>query len=408
MDAKERVKALVKDEEAINLVRNIVQIPSHWAQEKREKPISDYLLDYFMKAGIDAYQKEVYPGRPNVVAVLHGTGEGKSLMFNGHIDTVPPFGMEDPFGAVIKDGKMYGRGTADMKSGVATMAYAMKLLKDADVKLKGDLVYAGVIDEDAAGSEGTRYIVRNGPLTDLAIVGEPTSLQPVVAHKGCDYFTVTFYGRSVHSSVPWNGANANYAAAEFIRRVENEMIPEWSSKKHPFCSPPTINVGLVQGAAKANMPYLLGESPTFAGIIPDLCKVHIDVRWIPTQTIKGIEEEFRKLAEEVASGREGIRATVEFIDMYRPAMEISPDNILVKSIQSNSKSVLKKEYPIKGETYWGDSGLLCTLAGIPSIMYGPGDIGCAHSDVEWVETGELAKAALIYALTAIDVCGVAE
>ena len=180
MDAKERVKALVKDEEAIELVRKIVQIPSHWAQEKREKPISDYLLDYFMKAGIDAYQQEVYPGRPNVVAVLHGTGEGKSLMFNGHIDTVPPFGMEDPFGAVIKDGKMYGRGTADMKSGVATMAYAMKLLKDADVKLKGNLVYAGVIDEDAAGSEGTRYIVRNGPLTDLAIVGEPTSLQPVV------------------------------------------------------------------------------------------------------------------------------------------------------------------------------------------------------------------------------------
>ena len=76
MDAKERVKALVKDEEAIELVRKIVQIPSHWAQEKREKPISDYLLDYFMKAGIDAYQQEVYPGRPNVVAVLHGTGEG--------------------------------------------------------------------------------------------------------------------------------------------------------------------------------------------------------------------------------------------------------------------------------------------------------------------------------------------
>lgn len=87
---------------------------------------------------------------------------------------------------------MYGRGTADMKSGVATMAYAMKLLKDADVKLKGNLVYAGVIDEDAAGSEGTRYIVRNGPLTDLAIVGEPTSLQPVVAHKGCDYLRLLF------------------------------------------------------------------------------------------------------------------------------------------------------------------------------------------------------------------------
>ena len=213
---------------------------------------------------------------------------------------------------------------------------------------------------------------------------------------------------AVDSSVPWNGANANYAASEFIQRVEKEMIPRWSAKKHPFCSPPTINVGLIQGAAKANMPYLLGESPTFAGIIPDICKVHIDVRWIPTQTIKEIEDEFRVLAEEVAKQREGITSTVEFIDMYRPAMEIDPDNILVKSIQKNSREVLKKEYPIKGETYWGDSGLLCTLAGIPSIMYGPGDIGCAHSDVEWVEMDELSKAALIYALTAIDVCGVEE
>lgn len=408
MYAKERVKDLVSEEEAIGLVRDIVQIPSHWAQKDREKPISDFLMKYFEDAGIETYQQEVFPGRPNVIAVLHGTGAGKSLMFNGHIDTVPPFGMENPFGAEIKEGKMYGRGAADMKSGVAAMAYAMKLLKKAGITLKGDLVYAGVIDEDAAGSAGTRYVVKNGPFTDLAIVGEPTSLQPVIAHKGCDYFTVTFSGRSVHSSVPWNGANANYAAAEFIHRVEMEMIPQWTQKKHPFCSPPTINAGLVQGAAKANMPYLLGESPTFAGIIPDVCKVHIDVRWIPTQTIKGIEEEFRALADQVASERAGITAAVEFIDMYRPAMEISPDNILVKSIQNNSKEILKKEYPVKGETYWGDSGLLCTLAGIPSIMYGPGDIGCAHSDVEWVETDELAKAALIYALTAIDVCGVEE
>lgn len=405
MDIKEKVKSLVNEEAVVNLVRDIVRIPSHWAQEKREKPISDFLMNFFRENGIETYQQEVFPGRPNVVAILRGTGEGKSLMFNGHIDTVPPFGMEDPFGGAIKDKRLYGRGSADMKSGVATMAYAMKLLKDAGVQLKGDLVYIGVIDEDAAGSAGTRYVVDHGPHTDMAIVGEPTSLQPVVAHKGCDYFTITFMGQSVHSSVPWNGASANFAAAEFIRRVETEMVPEWAEKKHPFLSPPTINVGLVQGAAKANMPYLLGESPTFAGIIPDLCKVHIDVRWIPGQTIKGIEEEFRTLAQEVAASRKGITATVSFIDMYRPAMEISPDHILVTSIQRNSKEVLCRNYPIKGETYWGDSGILYTLAGIPSIMYGPGDIGCAHSDVEWVEVEELPKAALIYALTAIDVCG---
>ena len=406
MKAKDKVKALVNEEEAVSLLRDLVRIPSHWAQEKREKPISDFLYHYFQEEGIDTYQQEVFPGRPNVVAVLHGSGNGKSLMFNGHIDTVPPFGMDAPFEARVENGRIYGRGAADMKSGVASMAYAMKLLHKANIKLKGDLVYVGVIDEDAAGSAGTRYVVKNGPITDLAIVGEPTSLQPVVAHKGCDYFVVTFLGKSVHSSVPWNGASANYAAAEFIRKVETEMTPEWSKKTHPFCSPPTINVGLVQGAAQANKPFLLGQSPTFAGIIPDVCKVYIDVRWIPSQNIKEIEEEFRTLANQVVEKRQGISAKVEFIDMYRPAMEISPDNILVRSIQKNSKEVLHREYPVKGETYWGDSGLLYTLGGIPSIMYGPGDIGCAHSDIEWVEMDELAKAAIIYALTAIDVCGV--
>lgn len=408
MSIKDRVRELVDAEEVTKLVQDLVRIPSHWAQDLREKPIAEYLCKFFQENGIESYLQEVLPGRPNVVATIKGHGGGRSLMLNGHIDTVPPFGMEDPFGASIRDGKLYGRGAADMKSGVGTMAYAMAILKRAGIRLKGDLVYVGVIDEDAAADAGTHYILEHGPLTDLAIVGEPTSLQPVVAHKGCDYFTVTFNGKSVHSSVPWNGANANFAAAEFMNLVEREMIPLWNGLTHPFLSAPTINCGLVQGCAKANLPFLLGKTPTFSGIIPDECKVYIDVRWLPSQSIPEIQEEFNVLAQRVASAREGITASVEFIDLPRPAMEISPDNPLVKAIQHNSRNVLGKEYPIKGETYWGDSGLLYGYGKVPSIMYGPGDIGCAHADVEWVNVDELPKASLIYALTALDVCGCEE
>jgi len=408
MDAKQKVRRLVNGEEVTKLVQDLVKIPSHWAQELREKPIAEYLCDFFRQNEIDAYLQQVLPGRPNVVATIKGMGEGRSLMLNGHIDTVPPFGMEDPFSGTIRDGKLYGRGSSDMKSGVGTMAYAMALIKRSGIQLKGDLVYVGVIDEDAAADAGTHYLLEHGPLTDLAIVGEPTSLQPVVAHKGCDYFTVSFQGKSVHSSVPWNGASAIYAAAEFINRVETEMIPLWNEMTHPFLSAPTINCGLVQGCAKANMPFLMGKAPTFAGIIPDECKVYIDVRWLPSQSIPGIQAEFYARAEAVASKRENIHATVEYIDMPRPAMEISPDNPLVEAILKNSRDVLDRDYPIKGETYWGDSGLLYGYGKIPSIMYGPGDIGCAHADVEWVVVDELPKAALIYALTAIDVCGVQE
>ena len=149
MDIKEKVKGLVKEEEVIQLLRDIVKIPSHLGQELREKPISDFTsqCNFSRKQEIETYQQEVFPGRPNVVAVIRGIGAGTSLMFNGHIDTVPPFGMEAPFSAEVREGRIYGRGTSDMKSGVASMAYAMKLLKESGVRLKGDVVYVGVIDE---------------------------------------------------------------------------------------------------------------------------------------------------------------------------------------------------------------------------------------------------------------------
>lgn len=402
---KHEIKKIALSSEAVDIVQNLIRIPSHWAQEKRELPIAEYLQGVFLRENIQSDLIEVIQGRPNAMAVLKGSGGGKSLMLNGHIDTVPPFGMEDPFSAKISDGKIFGRGAADMKSGVGMMAYALILLKRLNVNLKGDLVFAGVIDEDAAGSAGTRHIVKNGPITDFAIVGEPTSLHPVVAHKGCDYFEVEFLGRSVHSSVPEKGVNSNYAAAEYISLIENELIPKYKNIKHEFCSPPTINVGLVQGAAQANMPFLHGVSPTYAGIVSDRCRVYIDVRWVPNQTIQEVEDDLRGIAEIVKNNRGHINYDLEYIPMSRPAMEIDPDSQLVKSVIQNSKFAFGKSIDTTGETYWGDSGLLWGLAQIPSMMYGPGDISCAHSDLEWVDIDQLAKSAMVYAMTALDICG---
>jgi acetylornithine deacetylase/succinyl-diaminopimelate desuccinylase family protein len=401
-------KEAINEDEVLQIVRKLVKTESHWAYEEREKPIANVLKHLFEDEGIDVYLQEVIDGRPNVIATLHGSGGGNSLMFNGHIDTVPPFGMDAPFEAEVKDGKLFGRGSADMKSGVGTMAYALIILHRLGIKLKGDLVFAGVIDEDAAGSAGTRYIVDYGPKTDYAIVGEPTLLHPVTAHKGCDYFEVTFGGKSVHSSVPENGVNAVVAAADFITKVEKILIPEYKNIRHPLVGSPTINVGLVQGSALGNVPFLLGESPTFAGTIPDLCKVYIDVRWTPNQTIEGVTDDIRRIAELVMVDRPDVSIKVDYIPMSRPAMEIDADHKLVETMKGHISSVLGKEQSIRGETYWGDSGLLYGLAGIPTLMFGPGDIGCAHSDNEFIDISQLIPAVLTYLLTAIDVCGVEE
>lgn len=407
-ELKKKIENIASEEEAIEIVQKLVSIPSHWAQSDREKPIAEHIKSIFEKEGIECYFQEVYPGRPNIIGVLRGTGEGKSVMLNGHIDTVPPFGMDKPFDAKIKNNRIYGRGSTDMKSGVGMMFYAMILLKRSNIKLKGDVYFAGVIDEDAAGSAGTRYIIENGPKTDYAIVGEPTKLFPVTAHKGIDYFTANFKGVSVHSSTPENGANAVLAACDFVSRVENTIMEKYKNLKHELCGSPTLNVGLIKGSAQANEPFLNSESETFAGIIPDVCNVYIDVRWIPGQTVKGILKELQEVAEQVMENRDDIEAKVEYIDLPRPAMEINSDNPLVKSIRKNGEYVLDKDLPVKGEAYWGDSGLLNGIGNIPTIMFGPGNIGCAHSDDEFVKIDELKSAAEIYAMTLMDICGISE
>lgn len=401
----ERVREAVRADEALAIVQKLVQTSSHWADEHRERPIANLLRELFEREDVPVALIDIVDGRPNVLASLPGTGGGKSLLFNGHIDTVPPFGMEDPFGGEIRDGRLYGRGSSDMKAGVGTMAYAMIVLKRLGIRLRGDLYYAGVIDEDAAGSAGTKHIIEHGPRTDYAIVGEPTSLHPVIAHKGHDYWQVTFHGRSVHSSTPQNGVNANYAGADFIHELERTLVPRYRAMKHPLLTPPPVNPALVMGYAQANLPFLMGESRTYAGIIPDVCKVYMDVRWTPRQSLETVENDLREIAETVQKRRPDIRYTIEYIDLPHPAMEIEEGNPLVRTVQENMELLTGRKVRATGENYWGDTGLLKGWANIPCLMFGPGDIGCAHSDVEWVNIDELKPATELYVLTALSMCG---
>lgn len=401
-----KVGKAIKQEEVLQIIRDLVKIPSHWAQEKREIPIANHLKSLFESEGIDVYLQKVVDGRSNVIATLKGTGEGPSLMFNGHIDTVPPFGMDRPFDAIVQGNKLYGRGSVDMKSGVGTMAYALIILKRLGVKLKGDVIFAGVIDEDAAGSAGSRYIVEHGPLTDYAIVTEPTKFEPVTAHKGMDDFEIIFKGKSVHSSVPEKGINAIYAAADFVNKIEKNLIPRYNEIKHPLVGSPTINVGLIQGSAQANKPFLMGESETFSGIVPDVCHVYLDVRWTPNQTIEQVKRDIENIAQEVAHIRPKVDIKIKYIPRPRPAMEINPNNELVTVVQNNIKKVTGNLPSVKGETFWADSGLLYGLANIPTLMFGPGDIGVAHTDHEFIEIDSLAAATEVYVRSAIDICGI--
>lgn len=399
------LEQVFRSEELLQITKDLISIDSSTTCEAREGNVAAYLLKLFEKEHIQAQLQETSNGRSNVIATLRGDGTGKSLMLNGHMDTVPVTGMEDPFGGRIENGYLYGRGTSDMKGGLAAMAYALILLKRMDVVLRGDVVFAGVIDEEAATSTGSRHIALHGPRTDYAIVGEPTQLYPVIAHKGIDYFEIAFKGKAAHSSRPENGVNAVYGAAEYIRLIQEELAVAYKQQKHPLTGFPTVNTGLVQGSAAANKGFLKGTADTFAGIVPDECTLWLDVRWTPSQTIEGITRELRQLADRTEQKFPGLKVSVHYMDLPRPAMEIGESEALTIAVREQVALYEPEKAVLTGVSYFADSGILKGIGGIRSMILGPGDISVAHGTEERIEIRQIYEAARIYAGTALAVCG---
>lgn len=400
----EEIRKYINREELLKLTQDLIRIPSHTVYENREKEVAAYIADILEREGIEYCFQSADGDRCNVLATIRGNGTGKSLMLNGHMDTVPVAGMDDPFNPVIVDGNMYGRGSSDMKSGLAAMLYAVLTVHRMKVPLNGDLVLAGVIDEEAAKSTGSRVIAEKGPITDYAIIGEPSSLYPIIAHKGIDYFQIDFHGKAAHSSRPENGANAIYAAADFISAVKAVLIPEFDNLSHPYLGKPTINVGLMCGSAEINKPFLLQQSETFAGVVPDEASVFIDVRWIPGQSIPQIQSQLQALADSILPKNPGISAEVNYIPLPRPAMEILPEEALPQAILESISQVSPETAEFKGLSGFMDSGILYGVAGILSMVFGPGDLSVAHGINEKVEVEQIIKAAQIYTKTALDIC----
>lgn len=403
---KKELETVFDEKELLDIAQSLVRIDSSTSCPARERNTAGWLLDLFKREGIPCHLQEIEDGRGNVIAVLKGNGTKKSLMLNGHMDTVPPGQMENPFSASVTDGQLWGRGAADMKGGLAAMAYALILLHRMEIPLGGDVIFAGVIDEEAAKSTGSRYIAEHGPKTAYAIVGEPTMLHPVTAHKGIDYFSVSFSGRAAHSSEPENGVNAVYAAAEYVLAVKNELIPEYSSKVHPLVGRPTVNVGLISGCAGANRGFLDGSAPAFAGIVPDQCTVWLDIRWIPGQTVEGILEDLQNLRPSLEKKYPGLSIKAEYIPLPRPAMELPSGDPLVLAVTGQVKNYAPDSAGIQGAGYFADSGILSGVGGIPSMILGPGNIGSAHAADERIEIGQIVNAAKIYAKTAEKICGI--
>ncbi|HET6638518.1 MAG TPA: M20/M25/M40 family metallo-hydrolase [Gemmatimonadota bacterium] len=359
-----------------------------------EGPIAARVAGMLEALGMEVETVEPVPGRPSVIGRRRGEGGGRSLMLNGHLDTVGVEGMESPFEPRIENGRLHGRGSYDMKGSLAACLAAVKALVDVDVALAGDLVVAAVADEEVA-SIGTSAVIERAR-TDGAIVTEPTELAVCLAHKGFAWIEIEVEGRAAHGSRADLGVDANLAMGRVLAEVaglERELAGRLA---HPRVGRPSLHVGTLAGGT--------GWSTYAARAIAG-----VERRMIPGETAEGaLAEVTARLTrlERQEAGRHpigsGIRATAR-IALAREPFEADPDAPLVRALERAAEDVLGRRPERVGVAYWMDAALL-GAAGIETAVIGPAGAG-AHEDEEWVDLDSCVRLAEILAHAAILFCG---
>lgn len=392
------IKQNFTEEEIIDLTRLLVECPSHLGIENQETAVANTIYDFFRKEGIPADLIHIADGRCNVVARLKGRGGGKTLLLCGHTDTVPPYDMQDPYELKIRDGSMFGRGVNDMKGQVACMITSMAAIKRANIELAGDIIFAGVIDEEAK-SLGARALLKSGLSVDAAIVGEGTDMQIYTSQKGLEWLQFNFHGKTVHGGKQKEGINAIEKAAKFIARVEQELLLKIESRTHPnFKVPSSMNYGMIKGGTQPS---------TVAGD----CILQIDRRWVQGEKYEEILSEYQEVLDQLACEDPQFKADFEVMDIsymedgfIHEVMNTDTDEEIVKISEQVIKSVLGKEAKPATMPAWTDGGLINTYGKIPTIILGPGFIENAHSAQEHLETDSLIPAVTVYSLIACQYC----
>ena len=395
-----KIKESFSEQEIIDLLTKLVSFPSHEGIKNQETETAEYIHDFFICEGIEAELIPVQDGRFNVIAALKGTGRGKTLLLTGHTDTVPPYDMPgDPYEAIIKSGCIYGRGTVDMKGGLACMMMAMAAIKRAEIEIAGDLIFGALIDEEAK-SLGTRAWLENcTKMPDAAIVGEPTNMDICVGHRGLEWFEFTFTGKTVHGSRQKEGINAIQKAAIFISKLENELIPKIEKKRpHPIIGSPSMNYGFIKGGTQPS---------TVAGE----CILQLDRRWIPGERFDDIVQEYQQVIDELSAEDPTFKAGIKVMEIsymdghyIHESMNTDPQDPVVKSAEKAIVDVTGSKPEILAFSAWSDGGLINYYGKVPTIVLGPGDIESAHSATENIRADTLVPTTLIYASVAMDFC----
>ncbi len=343
-----------------------------------------------VELGLDVVETAVEPGRNNVRVTLDG-GAGPGLLLLGHTDVVPvgESWTTDPFGGVLQDGRIYGRGASDMKGGLAASLAALAALRG--VGLSGPVELAALVDEEETGKGIRAYVESAQPPFLGCITAEPTDLQTIIGARGASYARIEVHGKACHAGNPDDGANAIYGAAAVVAEIER-MHAELAQRPHPLLGPATWSVGQIHGGAGGS-------------IVPAECVVVADRRLLPGESPESVLDGLRERVEGLRLADRGLTVDVA-MPMEMPAFQTPADSELARTTDAALADAGGPRLPLRGWTAACDGGFVARDLGIPVVVLGPGSATTqAHRADESVAIEELIVAARAYALTALRLLG---
>lgn len=406
------VARAVDEQATTELLRRLVQIPSVTGEERR---VSEFLAEELRQAGLDYVELQPFADeRANVWGILRGVGEGRSVMFLGHHDTVHAEGWreqwrgterEDPFGAAILDGELWGRGAADQKAGIASVVSAMRALRAAGVRPRGDVVVTFVGDEESGQpgsghSDGMKAIsasIAAGeiPRTDFAIYTEPTTLDVYAAQMGFIIAELTVVGRSSYFGKPWLGVDALRGAHRLLTDLLTLSEQMWLRREHPLVGRAFLLVYRIEGGGLI--------------AVPEKCALQLILKVLPGDPLdvagSGLEAVIRAFEM-----RERIKVEIEYPasrdhPLGGTPAEVRPDLPAVQELIQAIAMTKGDDPAVEGAPYWSEISFLHAL-GIPAVYCGPGDITNCHTSMERVSVREVIEGARAFAGFVTSFCGV--
>jgi len=364
--------------ETEKLLRDLIALPSvnpaslpPGDARAGEQRVGDFLAALAARARLDVQFREVFPKRRNLLASFSPGGRVKQrILLAPHLDTVN--GTEEQFNPRTRNGRLYGRGASDTKGSVTAMFAALCEMSRKGKRPTGtEIVFAGLIDEEG-GQAGSRALAADRFKADLAIVGEPTRLKVVTAHKGLLWLRLETRGKSAHGARPELGKNAIHSMAQIVCLLQTHYTAQLKRRRHPLLGSPTVNVGVISGGTQPN-------------IVPDCCSISVDRRTLPGETETSVRREILALLRQ-----NGLEASC---DDHKQApclpLETNPRLPLVAQLLRQ----FRQPKPA-GVDYFCDAAILAQ-GGIPSVAFGPGDIAQGHTADEWISIAEVDRAKLM-------------